>query len=110
MQAFSGSWDAMILEPLASAILVAFHIISALGILTAGQHATMSIPIMAQAYRRELHTLFPSPRYTSFLPRNPPSFSLIVTMSARAWQGCSRLSRPLMTGQVAYSPNLSIIL
>ena len=49
MQAFSGSWDAMILEPFSSAILVAFHMISALGILTAGQQATMSIPMMAAA-------------------------------------------------------------
>ena len=63
----------------------------------------MSIPKRGATNKRELHTLFPSPTKHIFLFSNEPKCSLIVSISANAWQGCSRFVNPLITGTSEYS-------
>src|SRR5947208_3180478 len=62
----------------------------------------MSIPTIPHPSRSELQTLLPSPTYASLRPESFPFRSWIVKRSEMIWQGCSRSSRPLMTGTVAH--------
>jgi len=55
-------------------------------------------------------TLLPSPMKENFNPSRRPLCSQTVSRSARAWQGCSRSERPLMTGMEAYSARVTTVL
>ena len=69
--------------------------------------ATKSIPSFAHATMSEWQTLFPSPRYATRTPSNPPSRSLIVITSASAWHGWKSSVSPLMTGMSAAAASSS---
>ena len=56
------------------------------------------MPSAAPSSASEWYTLLPSPTKATVRPRTSPNRSCIVNTSARAWHGCSRRVRPLMTG------------
>src|SRR5579862_1675897 len=58
----------------------------------------MCAPTRAAIVSSEWHTLFPSPTYANFRPRNPPKRSSSVKKSDSAWHGWKRSESALITG------------
>ena len=64
-------------------------------------------PTKEQANARLELTLFPSPMKATFIFSKVFFFSYIVSMSAKAWQGCSKSERAFITGTFVFLDKVS---
>ena len=65
------------------------------------------MPVSEAASIRLRAVLLPSPTKASVKPWSSPFFSVMVSRSARAWQGCSQSERAFITGTAEYSASTS---